>query len=104
MCERRKDEAGSKEPLAVYWVRCLAEMLYQRPASFVAICCCVALYYTYRDLQTANERAIEIQQQFLERQTSAMVQITEQLGNMNVMLRRLEQHHGTHQESQATSP
>ncbi|MDO4818062.1 MAG: hypothetical protein Q3986_06515 [Akkermansia sp.] len=102
MCERRKDDAGAKEPLPVYWIRCLAEMLYQRPASFVAIGCCVALYYTYRDLQSANERAIDLQQkmsaeqqQFLERQTSAMVKITQELTDMNATLRKLEKSHET---------
>lgn len=74
----------------IWALRSLAEMLYSRPTSVVAIGACWAMYALYSDMQEETQRNAERQQRFLETQTEAMTRITEQLTEMNVRLQTIE--------------
>lgn len=90
MCERAVKPDGSKEAWIFFAFRYSIEAFTNKPASFIAIFCCIAMVCMYYcEQESAKESRVEYRT-FIQEQTKAMIEVSRQLTEMNTRIQYLE--------------
>lgn len=86
MCQRKIDENGVKEPWLWFAFKWCVEQFSVRPASLVAILCCVWVAWMYSDMRDSYKEERSEWKALLMQQTDALQKISERLSVMECKL------------------
>lgn len=92
MCERAVKPDGTKEAWMFYAFRYSIEAFTTRPASFMAIFCCLAMLGMYYCEQENARESRKEYREFIQQQTQVMIDVSKQLTELNTRVQLLEKH------------